>query len=103
MVRYFVSSERQRDEYVRTIRPLAKKYHEFLNFATVDVNEYPDAVAMFGHEPRSSGVLTVQNPTNGGVFPYYGGEEISVPVVESFLSDVVSGKVQAWTLSLIHI
>ncbi|KAK3385559.1 thioredoxin-like domain-containing protein [Podospora didyma] len=96
LVHYFVHNDKQRDEYVTEIRPLAKKYEEYLHFTTTDADEYADAVAMMGLEP-SVGGLSVQNPRNGDVFPYPGRQRLTAAVVEAFLVDIIQGRVQPWT------
>lgn len=76
---------------------LAKKYTEYLIFATIDTNEYPETLEMFGHKDGSTGVLSVQNPSNGDTFPYTGSETISAAVVEAFLIDIINGKVKPFS------
>lgn len=102
LVHYFVSSEAEREAYLTEMRPLAKKYREYLQFTTVDANEYPEMLAPLGlapgttHWAASSPPLSVMNPSNGDVFPYGGGAEVlSAQVVEAFLMDIISGKVPA--------
>ncbi len=97
MVHYFHHSADERDEYQDAIRPLAKKYQEYLLFDTVDINEYPDMVTMMGLAAGSRKALSVQNPSNGDVFPYRGGAAISAEVVEAFLIDIINGKIKPWT------
>lgn len=95
IVHYITSSDEDRESYVGAIRPLAKRYREYLLFVTTDVNEYPDILALTGHVLGSRSVLSVVNPTNGGVFPFR-GKDITSDTVEGFLSDVSSGKVKPW-------
>ncbi|KAK3689155.1 hypothetical protein B0T22DRAFT_375806 [Podospora appendiculata] len=97
LVHYFVRGDRERDEYVAEMRPLAKKYQEYLHFTTTDVNEYPDAVEMMGFMRGACKVLSVQNPNNGDVFPYTGGQQLTAGVVEAFLGDIIQGNVKPWT------
>ncbi|GAB1318289.1 hypothetical protein MFIFM68171_08499 [Madurella fahalii] len=95
LVYYFVRNDGDREAYVAEMRPLAKKYEEYLHFVTADVNEYADAVEMMGVKRGSRG-LSVQNPNNGDIFPYTRKERISANAVEAFLVDIIQGKVQAW-------
>ena len=95
IVHYFVANDKERDEYVAEIRPLAKKYEEYLHFVTTDINEYGDVAEMMGLQRASKG-LSVQNPNNGDVFPYVGKEKISGTSVEAFLGNIIQGKVQPW-------
>jgi protein disulfide-isomerase A1 len=78
------------------MRPLAKKYAEYLHFVTTDADEYAEAAAMMGLNLRGSGGLSVQNPNNGDVFPYARREKLSAGVVEVFLGDIIQGKVKPW-------
>jgi len=77
--------------------PLAKKYSEYLQFTTTDVNEYPEAAEMLGLRRGTKTGLSVQNPSNGDVFPYTGREQISAEVVEGFLVDIIQGRVKPWS------
>lgn len=97
IVSYFASTDQEREDYVKEVLPLAKKYDEYLIFATIDTNEYPETLELFGHKPGSTKVLSVQNPANGDTFPYIGREHISAPVVEAFLIDIINGKVKPWS------
>lgn len=97
MVHYFVRSGAERDAYVAEMRPLAKKYDEYLRFATTDANEYPDMLRAMGLPAGAARGLAVQNPSNGDVFPYRGGQGITAAVVEAFLVDIISGRVPPWT------
>ncbi len=95
LVRYFVRKPREREFFVNEMRPLAKKYHEYLHFTTTDANGYPHAAEMVGLKPGTTG-LSVQNPSNGDIFPYRGKEKITATVVENFLVDIIQGRVQPW-------
>jgi protein disulfide-isomerase A1 len=90
-----VYDDQERETYVAEIRPLARKYEEYLHFVTTDANEYPDAAEMMGLKPGSSG-LAVQNPNNGDIFPYTRRERITASTLEAFLADIIQGKVKAW-------
>jgi len=96
LVHYFVATEAQRQAYLREMRPLAKKYREYLAFTTIDAAEYGDMQASLGLRPGTAGGLSVQNPSNGDVFPYSGAYAISLPVVEQFLVDIIQGKIKPW-------
>ncbi|KAK5662413.1 hypothetical protein OQA88_8324 [Cercophora sp. LCS_1] len=95
IVHYFTSTSSDRRSYIQQILPLAKKYNEYLHFTTTDINEYPDSPAMMGLKRGARG-LSVQNPSNGDVFPYTGRDEISAGVVEAFLVDIIQGRVRPW-------
>lgn len=92
---YFTASDEDRESYISAIRPLAKRYKEYLLFVTTDMNEYPQMLSMTGHKEGASNVVSVINPLNGAVFPYR-GKEITANTIEKFLGDVSSGKVKPW-------
>lgn len=83
------------------MRPLARKYEEYLHFVTTDVTEYADAAQMMGLR-RGSGGLSVQNPNNGDVYPYTGKGKIWAATVEAFLGDIIQGKIQPWAQGAGH-
>lgn len=96
-VHYFVSSAGQRDDYVTEMLPLAKKYEEYLLFTTIDVNEYPEMLPVYGQRPGTSKVLSVYHPSNGQIFPHRKMEKADAAVVEQFLVDIIEGKVKSWS------
>ena len=93
LVHYFVSDNDQREPYVNEMRPLAKKYHEYLAFTTIDSNEYPDMLGMLGLTGQG---LSVQNPNNGDVFPYPSRQPVTAVNVEQFLMGIIQGHVKPW-------
>lgn len=95
LVHYCVRNDKDREEYVAEMRPLARKYEEYLHFVTTDVHEYADAAEMMGLQRGATG-LSVQNPNTGDVFPYTRKERISAGTVEAFLIDIIQGKVPPW-------
>ena len=97
LVHYFVRDDDQRQKYLKEMRPLAKKYQEYLAFTTIEAAEYPEMMSSLGLKKGSSRPLSVQNPSNGDVFPYSGSHEITLPVVEKFLGDIIQGKVKPWS------
>lgn len=96
IVHYFVSADEDRDAYVADIKPLAKKFKDYLIFATTDVNQYPEMPAVMGHQAASTKVLAVSSPSTGGVFPYRGNKNLTSAVVEAFLNDISAGKIKPW-------
>ncbi|KAH8901982.1 hypothetical protein BR93DRAFT_921235 [Coniochaeta sp. PMI_546] len=96
-VHYFVSSADERDEYMKEMLPLAKKYEEYLQFTTIDVTEYPEMLLVYGQQPGSSKVLSVYHPSNGQIFPHNRMRQASAAVVEQFLLDIIDGKVRPWS------
>ncbi|KAI3392971.1 hypothetical protein diail_4920 [Diaporthe ilicicola] len=96
IVHYFVSTDEERDAYVADIKPLAKKFKDYLIFTTTDVKQYPEMPAVMGHQAASTKVLAVASPSTGGVYPYRGKKNLTSDVVEAFLNDISAGKVKPW-------
>ncbi|KEY66950.1 hypothetical protein S7711_06899 [Stachybotrys chartarum IBT 7711] len=93
-VYYFSDDEDDRDEYTRMVRPIAKAFHEFLVFATVDTSEYPHMPASFGF--NDSRGLCLQTRHNGAVF-HYPNSVLAADAIQSFIVAVSEGKLQPWT------
>lgn len=96
IVHYFVSADEDRDAFVADIKPLAKKFKDYLIFATTDVNQYPEMPAVMGHQAASTKVLAVSSPSTGGVYPYRGSKNLTSAVVEAFLNDISAGRIKPW-------
>jgi protein disulfide-isomerase A1 len=73
---------------------MAKKYQEYLSFVTIDAVEYAHMAPSLGLEAGIFPALAVQNPTYGQVFPYDQQRVITAEAVESFILDIVQGRVQ---------
>jgi len=97
MAHYFVSSADERDEYVAEMLPLAKKYQEYLQFTTIDVNEYPEMPPVYGQKAGSAKVLSLYHPSNGQIFPYRQMKSPNAAEVEQFLLNIIDGKVRPWS------
>lgn len=81
------------------MRPLAKKYIDFLHFTITDVTEYPDMPGILGLKPGSRTGLVLENTNTGDKFHYKKSSLAKLPTaaqVEKFLDDVIDGKVKAW-------
>lgn len=94
LVNYFFATEESRETYIETMRPLAKRYAEYLIFTTIDANEYPEFGPGLGLGEGTG--VSVMNPANGDVFPYLRPERISVATIEEFLIDIINGKVKPY-------
>jgi len=75
---------------------LAKKYAEFLHFTITDANEYSEVLPALGLEAGSKTGLALQNPNNGDVYPLTASQKVSAKIIEDFLEEVTSGKLQPW-------
>ncbi len=76
------------------MRPLAKKYIEFLHFAITDTAEYPGMLAAVGLGPHQKTGLALENHNTGDLFPFAGGHDITATAIEAFLGDITSGRLQ---------
>jgi protein disulfide-isomerase A1 len=75
------------------LKPLAKKYKEYLNFVTVDAVEYGHMIPVLGLQAGSTPALAVFNPMHGQAFSYDQEWQIRPEAVERFVLDIVQGKV----------
>jgi protein disulfide-isomerase A1 len=96
LVYYLAETRDEREEYVETIRPVAKKYREFISFVTVDALEYAPMTKVLGLPGRSFPALAVENPVRGQIFPFT-EDEITAELVDEFIVDIAGGKVKPWT------
>ncbi|KAI5928202.1 ER-resident thioredoxin [Camillea tinctor] len=96
LVFFFSTTSKDREAFVDTMRPVAKMYQEYLNFVTVDANEYGDLAAPLGISPGRFPALSVQNPMFGQVFPYPSRDKTTAENVGRFVMDIVQGKVKPW-------
>jgi protein disulfide-isomerase A1 len=97
LIYIFTLTESERSAYRASLKPLAKKYQEYLNFVTIDAVEYAYMAPMLGLEAGVFPALAVQNPMLGQVFPYDQQRTITAEAVESFILDIVQGRVQSST------
>ncbi|KAM7201275.1 protein disulfide-isomerase [Rhypophila sp. PSN 637] len=98
LVHFFASSEETKEAFRKEIRPLAKKYVDFLHFTITDINEYPDMPPILGLKAGSKTGLVLENTNTGDKF-HYKKSLAKLPTaaqVEKFLDDVIDGKVKAW-------
>ncbi len=61
---------------------------------TVDAVEYGHLIPALGLTDTGSPALAVFNPIYGHIFPYYGGKGITLEIVESFVIDIVQGRIK---------
>jgi protein disulfide-isomerase A1 len=94
LVYYFAHKPQDLDIYRENLKPLAKKFKEYLNFVTVNALEYGHMLPALGLQDTGSPALAVFNPMYGQAFPLDQKKKITPDVVESFVMDIVQGKVQ---------
>ncbi|CAK7211561.1 tRNA (adenine(58)-N(1))-methyltransferase non-catalytic subunit trm6 [Sporothrix bragantina] len=109
LVHFLYRTPDERRAYAAAVRSLAQTYRDYLVFTTIDVREHGDAmVSSLGlgeayHDKKDikRPLLSVQNPSNGDVFPFQGSPEdnngpLTASVIEKFLMDIIQGVVQPW-------
>lgn len=94
LVYYFAHTSQDRDLYSESLKPLAKRFKEYLNFVTVDAVEYGHMLPALGLQDTGAPALAVYNPIYGQAFPHDQKKKITPETVESFVMDIVQGKVQ---------
>ncbi|OHE94677.1 hypothetical protein CORC01_10078 [Colletotrichum orchidophilum] len=92
---FFSTVEENLDSWTLGVKPLAKQYHEYITFVTVDLGEYPDMPALFGLPADAREGVAVYNPAAGLAFPFK-GEKITVDAVAQHIADISEGNADAW-------
>jgi len=94
LIYIFSPSTVSRSGYQLSLKPVAKKYREYLNIVTVDATEYPAMASMLGLKPNVWPAMAVQNTVNGQVFPFDQSKRITTETVEGFVVDIAQGRVK---------
>ncbi|KAK1640578.1 hypothetical protein BDP81DRAFT_420337 [Colletotrichum phormii] len=92
---FFSTNEENMDSWTSAVKPMAKQYHEYITFVTVDLGEYPDMPALFGLPADATEGVAVYNPAVGLAFPFKGGK-ITVDAVAQHIADISEGNADAW-------
>lgn len=92
----FAETSDERSHYQLLLKPLAKKYKEYINFVTIDAVEYAHMAPGLGLESGSFPALALQNPMFGQAFPFDAKIEVSEEKVEKWVLDIVGGRVKPW-------
>lgn len=97
LVYYLAETREERDRYIDLIRPVAKKYRDFISFVVVDAVEYAPMTRILGLPGDSFPALAVENPSRGQIFPFDEAEhDITADAVDQFIVDIAGGKVRPW-------
>ncbi|KAI0155664.1 thioredoxin-like domain-containing protein [Pestalotiopsis sp. NC0098] len=97
LVYYLAETREERDRYVDLIRPVAKKYRDFISFVVVDAVEYAPMTRILGLPGDSFPALAVENLSRGQIFPFDEAEQdITADAVDQFIVDIAGGKVRPW-------
>ncbi|KAJ0298827.1 hypothetical protein COL516b_009629 [Colletotrichum fioriniae] len=92
---FFSTVEENLDSWTSAVKPMAKQYHEYITFVTVDLGEYPDMPSLFGLPADATEGVAVYNPAVGLAFPFK-GEKITVDAVAQHIADISEGNADAW-------
>ncbi|KXH40006.1 hypothetical protein CNYM01_06222 [Colletotrichum nymphaeae SA-01] len=92
---FFSTVEENLDSWTSAVKPMAKQYHEYITFVTVDLGEYPDMPSLFGLPADATEGVAVYNPAVGLAFPFKGGM-ITVDSVAQHIADISEGNADAW-------
>ncbi|KAF4782587.1 hypothetical protein HER10_EVM0000747 [Colletotrichum scovillei] len=92
---FFSTVEENLDSWTSAVKPMAKQYHEYITFVTVDLGEYPDMPSLFGLPADATEGVAVYNPAVGLAFPFKGGK-ITVDAVAQHIADISEGNADAW-------
>ncbi|KAK4183791.1 protein disulfide-isomerase [Podospora australis] len=94
---YFATTEAEKEAYRERVRPLAKKYAESVQFVITKANEYSRKFSIVGGQESGStthGSLLLENHSSGNIYPFEGSQEITADVIEGFLINISSGKLE---------
>ncbi|KAH8678338.1 thioredoxin-like domain-containing protein [Xylariales sp. PMI_506] len=94
---YFFETTEQREAFLTTFRPLARKLKKFLGFVTVDAREYGALTRVLGLSPDKFPSLAVENAARGQVFPLPDELEIDPDAIEIFLHEIAADNVEPWS------
>ncbi|KAK4148812.1 protein disulfide-isomerase [Chaetomidium leptoderma] len=96
LLHYFATTDAEKEAYREEMRPLAKKYAEFLHFTITDASEYPEMLATVGLKAGQKTGMALENTNTGDMFPFTGQRRITAAVVEAFLEEITSGGLRPW-------
>ncbi|KAK0723297.1 thioredoxin-like domain-containing protein [Lasiosphaeria miniovina] len=96
ILHYFATTEAEKESYRVEMRPLAKKYSEFLHFAITDADDYSDILPAVGLKAGAKTGLALENRNTGDMFPYKRAKKITAKNVEDFLNDIIDGNIKPW-------
>ncbi|CAK7231001.1 hypothetical protein SCUCBS95973_007764 [Sporothrix curviconia] len=82
-----------------SVRPLAKQYRDFVQFAVTDLADYPEMLTAFGLDAHATRGLALQNLATRELFPYRSRTKpitaaAAAGIVEDFLNEIADGNVK---------
>ena len=92
----FVSNDAHRISLRRKLDPIAKTYKDYVNFVTIDSEEYGHMAASLGLSGNHYPAFTVYSAWKDQVFPFPRTQRIEVETIEAFLLEILQGQREPW-------
>ena len=92
----FVSNDAQRTSLRRKLYPIAKTYKDYVNFVTIDSEDYGHMAAGLGLSENHYPAFTVYSAWKDQVFPLPQTQTVAVETVEAFLLEILQGQREPW-------
>ncbi|KAJ9603980.1 protein disulfide-isomerase precursor [Cladophialophora chaetospira] len=95
----FVSNDSQRASLRRELHPVAKTYKDYVNFVTIDSEEYGHMAVSLGLSGNHYPAFTVYSAWKDQVFPFSQAQPIkveAVEAVEAFLLEILQDQRKPW-------
>jgi protein disulfide-isomerase A1 len=90
----FAETPEERAELAKIVKPVAEKQKGVINFATIDAKSFGAHAGNLNLEVGKWPAFAIQDIANNKKFPFDQEKEISEKDVDSFVADVISGKIQ---------
>ncbi|KAF2839528.1 hypothetical protein M501DRAFT_1056886 [Patellaria atrata CBS 101060] len=90
----FYDNDSDRTTLSRELQLLARKYSDYINFVTIDADEYGHMAGSLGLRSGTFPALTFYSAWKDQVFPYPEIQDITTILVEIFMLDIFQGKVK---------
>ncbi|OQU96736.1 Thioredoxin-like domain-containing protein [Cladophialophora immunda] len=95
----FVADDADRTLFRRKLHPVAKQYKDYVNFVTIDGDEYGHMAASLGLHRGHYPSFTVYSAWKDQVFPYPAVKRIEADNIEAFLLEILHGERAPWSPS----
>ena len=92
----FVSNDAQRISLRRKLYPIAKTYKDYVNFVTIDSEEYGHMATSLGLSGNHYPAFTVYSAWKDQVFPFSQTQHVELETVETFLLEILHGQREPW-------
>jgi len=92
----FVSDDADRISLRRELYLVAKTYKDYVNFVTIDSEEYGHMATSLGLSGNQYPAFTVYSAWKDQVFPFPQTQRVEVETVEAFLLEILHGQREPW-------